>query len=330
MDKIIYKAFVVREVNDGYLGSIEEKDISLLPPGEVLIKVEYSSLNYKDALSATGSKGVTKNYPHTPGIDAAGVVAGCSDDSFIIGDKVIVTGYDLGMNTSGGYQEYIRVPSSWVVKCPEELSLKEAMMYGTAGFTAALSVYKLLGGRVKPDDGKVLVTGATGGVGSIAVAILGKLGYSVTGVTGKPDKKQMLMDLGAEDTISREDADDKSGRPLLKSLWAGVIDTVGGNILSTAIKSTKYNGVVTSCGNAMSPKLDLSVFPFILRGVSLLGVDSVQCPMELRKEIWQLLATDWKVDLSSSTQEISLVELNEKIEMILKGGVAGRYLVKIG
>ena len=330
MDTIIYKAFVVREVNDGYLGSIEEKDISLLPPGEVLIKVEYSSLNYKDALSATGSKGVTKNYPHTPGIDAAGVVAGCSDDSFIIGDKVIVTGYDLGMNTSGGYQGYIRVPSSWVVKCPEELSLKEAMMYGTAGFTAALSVYKLLGGRVKPSDGKVLVTGATGGVGSIAVAILGKLGYSVTGVTGKPDKKQMLMDLGAEDTISREDADDKSGRPLLKSLWAGVIDTVGGNILSTAIKSTKYNGVVTSCGNAMSPKLDLSVFPFILRGVSLLGVDSVQCPMELRKEIWQLLATDWKVDLSSSTQEISLVELNEKIEMILKGGVAGRYLVKIG
>lgn len=234
------------------------------------------------------------------------------------------------MNTSGGFQEYISVPSSWVVKRPEGLSLKEAMMYGTAGFTAALSVYKLLGGRVKPSDGKVLVTGATGGVGSIAVAILGKLGYSVTGVTGKPDKKQMLIDLGAEDTISREEADDKSGRPLLKSLWAGVIDTVGGNILATAIKSTKYNGVVTSCGNAMSPKLDLNVFPFILKGVSLLGVDSVQCPMDLRKEIWQLLATDWKVDLSSSTQEISLIELKDKIEMILKGGVAGRYLVKIG
>lgn len=325
-----YKALVVKEVEDKkFQREIVEKHISELPEGEVLIEVKYSSLNYKDALSASGNKGVTRNYPHTPGIDAAGIVRENSDGNFAVGEKVLVTGYDLGMNTSGGFQQYIRVPAHWVVKLPENLDLKEAMMYGTAGFTAALSVYKLVSAGIKPEQGKILVTGSTGGVGSIAVAILAKLGYEVVGVTGKPDKKDMLLKLGAKDIILREEADDNSGRALLKGKWAGVIDTVGGNILATAIKSTEYGGVVTCCGNAASPELPTSVFPFILRGVSLLGVDSVQCPMDLRLKIWKLLSSDWKIDLSSSTEEVSLEGLNEKIDVILQGKLAGRVIVNL-
>lgn len=326
-----YKAMVVHEhENSTYSREIVDKEISSLPDGDILINVKYSSLNYKDALSATGNKGVTRNYPHTPGIDAAGIVVHSINDNFKIGDSVLVTGYDLGMNTPGGYGQYISVPSDWVVKLPESLSLNESMIYGTAGFTAALSVYKLIASGITPSDGDILVTGATGGVGSIAVGILNKLGYSVIASTGKDEAKHMLLEMGAKDIILREELDDTSGKTLLKGRWAGVIDTVGGNILSTALKSTKYGGSVTSCGNVASSELSTTVYPFILRGISILGVDSVKCPMELRLKLWNLLSNDWKpANLALYVQEVSLMDLNTKIQSILEGKLIGRTIVNL-
>lgn len=326
-----YKAMVVHEhENNTFSREIADKKISSLPEGDILINVKYSSLNYKDALSALGNKGVTRNYPHTPGIDAAGIVVHSINENFRIGDAVLVTGYDLGMNTPGGYGQYIRVPADWVVKLPESLSLIESMIYGTAGFTAALSIYKLIASGITPSDGDILVTGATGGVGSIGVMILNKLGYSIIAATGKADAKNMLLEIGAKDIILREELDDKSGRTLLKGRWAGVIDTVGGNILATALKSTKYGGSVTSCGNVASPEFSTTVYPFILRGISILGVDSVQCPMELRLKLWNLLSNEWKPDnLTLKVQEVSLMDLDTKIQSIFEGKLVGRTIVNL-
>ena len=233
-----FRALVVEETDKNkFSRTIKERLIDELPEGDVLIRVQYSSLNYKDALSATGNRGVTKNYPHTPGVDASGVVEESSAGNLNPGDKVIVTGFDLGANTSGGYGEYIRVPAEWVVPLPERLTLRESMVFGTAGFTAALSVFKMEQFGVRPDMGEVLVTGATGGVGSVAAGILASAGYHVVASTGKAGEKQFLLDLGVKEVISREDAMDESGRPMLKARWAGVVDTVGGEILATAIKS---------------------------------------------------------------------------------------------
>lgn len=331
MSTTTFKTLIITEnQNNQFSREIVNKEIAALPEGEVLINVKYSSLNYKDALSSSGNKGVTRKYPHTPGIDAAGIVVESSNENFHAGDQVLVTGYDLGMNTSGGYGQYIRVPADWIVALPNNLSLKESMIYGTAGFTAALSVYKLVHGGVKPSDGNILVTGATGGVGSIAVGILSKLGYRVIAATGKSDAKDMLLKTGAKDIILREELDDKSERILLKGNWAGVIDTVGGNILATALKSTNYGGSVTCCGNVASPELLTSVYPFILRGITLHGVDSVMCPMKLRLELWSLLANEWKPhNLEQNVEEISLIGLNEKIDLILQGKLQGRTIVNL-
>jgi acrylyl-CoA reductase (NADPH) len=326
-----FKAMIVSETADKrFIREVKEKALSQLPLNEVLIEVKYSSLNYKDALSATGNKGVTRNYPHTPGIDAAGVVAESSNLAFEAGDEVIVTGFDLGMNTSGGFGRYIRVPAAWVLRLPGNLTLRESMAYGTAGFTAALCVLKLQTHGLAKDSGEVLITGATGGVGSIAVGILAKAGFHVVAATGKAEEKDFLIRLGAEQVISRAEADDRSARPMLKGRWAGVVDTVGGNILATAIKSTKDQGCVTCCGNAMSADLAVSVYPFILRGVSLLGVNSVDVPIGDRLLAWQKLAQDWKLDLSSDlVSECALAELSPKIEQILKGGIRGRVVVNL-
>jgi acrylyl-CoA reductase (NADPH) len=326
-----FKAMLVTETeNKEFQRELITKQIKDLPEGDVLINVKYSSLNYKDALSATGNKGVTRNYPHTPGIDAAGIVVQSSYENFKANDKVLVTGYALGMSTSGGYAEYIRVPAEWIVKLPENLSLRESMIYGTAGFTAALSVYKLVNSGVKPSDGDILVTGATGGVGSTALSILSKLGYNVIAATGKASEKEMLLAIGATDVVPRIDIDDNSGKALLKSRWAGVIDTVGGNILATAIKSTNYGGSVTTCGNVASDEFKSSVYPFILKGVTLFGIDSVNCPMDIRLVIWNKLSSDWKIDnLDANVDEVSLEGLIEKIDMILKGHHKGRTIVNI-
>lgn len=329
--KETFKALIVREQSDGsFQRSIESMEASSLPEGEVIIKVEYSSLNYKDALSSTGNRGVTRKYPHTPGIDAAGVVISDISGKFQPGQQVLVTGFDLGMNTHGGFGEYIRVPSAWVVLLPESLSMEEGMIYGTAGFTAALSVNKLVNYGIKPEDGPILVTGATGGVGSVAVSILHKLGYSVTALTGKAQAKDMLVKSGASEIISREELLENAHKALLKEQWAGVIDTVGGNILEAAIKSTKYSGCVTCCGNVASPSLAITVYPFILRGVALLGVDSVECPMQIRTEIWQRLAGQWKPEnLESNSREISLPEISENVDLMLKGQLKGRTVINL-
>jgi len=326
-----FKAMIVHEKDGKFIRSIGEKSIDELSKGDVLIRVKYSSLNYKDALSATGNKGVTRKYPHTPGIDAAGIVEGSFDNKFKPGDEVIVTGFDLGMNTSGGYGQFIRVPSDWVVKLPAGITLLESMIYGTAGFTAGLSLARLETNGLKPSKDEILVTGSTGGVGSLAVAILTKAGYNVTAVTGKSDRENYLRTLGAKIILTRENVDDNSGKSLLPARWGGVIDTVGGNILATAIKSTKYNCGVAACGLTQSPLLNTWVYPFILRGVNLLGIDSAHCEMELRLKIWNRLAKEWKPDsLNLIKQECSLEELNHKIDMILQGNITGRVIVKIG
>lgn len=325
-----FKAMVVSEtVEKKFVREITQKALSELPGGELIVEVKYSSLNYKDALSASGNKGVTRKYPHTPGIDAAGVVVDSTTKAFGAGEEVIVMGFDLGMNTSGGFGQYISVPSGWAVKLPHGLSLRDSMGYGTAGLTAALCILRLMAGGLNKDAGEVLVTGATGGVGSIAVAILAKLGFTVVAATGKADEKEFLTRLGAKEIISREEANDTSGRPLQKGRWAGVVDTVGGNILATALKTAKYGGLVAACGNAMSADLNVNVFPFILRGVSLLGVDSVEIPMRARQMAWNKLAGDWSVDLSRIVKEVSLEALDAEIDKILKGGVRGRVVVDL-
>jgi acrylyl-CoA reductase (NADPH) len=325
-----FKAMVVSETADQkFIREIKHKELSDLPAGELLIEVKYSSLNYKDALSASGNKGVTRKYPHTPGIDAAGIVVTSSTSQFGAGDQVIVTGFDLGVNTSGGFGQYISVPTAWAVKLPQGLTLKESMGYGTAGLTAALCILRLMAFGLTKDSGEVLVTGATGGVGSVAVGILAKLGFNVVAATGKTEEKDFLERLGAKTIISREEANDASGRPLQKGRWAGTVDTVGGSILATAIKTTKYGGLVAACGNAMSADLAVSVYPFILRGVSLLGVDSVEIPMTTRLRTWQKLAQDWKLDLSGLVSECALAELSPKIDLILKGGIRGRVVVDL-
>ncbi len=327
-----FKAMLVTEEPDKtFTRTITQKTLDELPAGDVLIRVSYSSLNYKDALSATGNKGVTRKYPHTPGIDAAGVVEQSQVDAFAPGEEVLVTGYDLGMNTSGGFSEYIRVPADWVVKLPADLSLRESMIYGTAGFTAALSCRKLIQNGVKPENGPVLVTGATGGVGSVAVGILARSGYQVIAATTKPEEAQYLKKLGAEEIIPVSEVDDASGRPMLKPRWAGAVDTVSGNVLTTAIKATQYGGTVTCCGNIISGEFSSSIYPFILNGVSLIGVDSVNCPTAERLLVWQKMATEWKLDaLEAMTTELPNLEaLDEHINMILKGKNKGRVIVKI-
>ncbi len=313
-----------------FVRSIASRPLSALPEGSLLIRVHYSSLNYKDALSATGKPGVTKAYPHTPGIDAAGVVVECSDGVFRAGDEVLVTGFDLGMNTDGGFAQYIRIPSQWAVKLPAGLSLRESMILGTAGFTAALSLWKLVAAGVRPDAGDVLVTGATGGVGSLAVAILDRAGYRVVAATGKADEVDFLTHLGAAEIIGRAAVTEGGDRPLGKERWAAVVDCVGGEMLAAAIKSTRYGGAVTCCGLVGSAELPINVFPFILRGVSLLGVDSVQCPMETRLSVWSKLAADWKPGhLAETATECTLETLEEKIQLILKGALRGRVLVNL-
>ena len=308
---------------------IETVDETLLPDYEVLIEVHYSSLNYKDALSASGNKGVSRNYPHTPGIDVAGIVKESQSDRWHPGDRVIVTGYDLGMNTFGGFSEYVRVPGNWIVACPEALSLREAMCYGTAGFTAALSVEKIVS-NVVPEAGEVLVTGATGGVGTVAVAILSKLGYNVVAATGKATSIAFLQSIGAKSVITRDEIDDQTGKAMLKSRWAGVIDTAGGNILSTAIKTTQYQGHITCCGNVSSHEFSSSVYPFILKGVTLHGIDSVACPSEQRLKIWNLLSDEWSIPgLYHAVHEVSLEEVPEQLDLMLKGKHIGRTIVSL-
>ena len=326
-----FNALVVRETPDGnFTRQIETRGLADLPDGDLLIRVRYSSLNYKDALSAAGVKGVTRNYPHTPGIDAAGEVVESAVPEFSPGDEVVVIGFDLGMNTAGGFGEYIRVPAGWAAPLPDGLSLRESMAYGTAGFTAAMCVSKLEAHGIDPDDGEILVTGATGGVGSFAVGLLAGLGYAVWAQTGKPEQAEYLTALGAAGVLTREEAVDETGRALLNGRWAGVVDTLGGEYLATALKATRYGGAVAASGNAASPKLETTVFPFILRGVTLYGVDSVAYPIERKRALWERLAGEWKLPgLDRIGREVPLAELDPEIDRILAGGQVGRVVIKL-
>lgn len=326
-----FRALVVRKHVDGTCTrAIEERQVGDLPAGTVLVRVLYSSLNYKDALSGSGNTGVSKYYPHTPGIDAAGVVAYSTDSAFKEGDEVLCTGYDLGMNTSGGLAQYIRVPAEWLVRKPESLSFLETMQLGTAGYTAALSVLTLQDNGVRPDKGEVLVSGATGGVGSIAVHLLSQLGYRVIALTSKAHAKPYLNDLGASGIESPPQFLANKDRLLLSARWAGVIDTVGGDILATAVKSTRFDGVVAICGNAASHEIALNVYPFILRGVHLIGIYSADTPMDKRLRVWEKLAGEWKLPkIAQLSRVIPLGQVSTEMDAMLAGQGKGRVVVDV-
>jgi len=328
MSQQSFNALVVTEIAPKqFTRAIVKRHIDDLPPGEVLVRVHYSSLNFKDALSATGNPGVTRSFPHTPGIDAVGVVESSECDAVKVGDEVIVTSYDLGMNTSGGLGQYVRVPAAWVVPLPAGLTMAQSMSYGTAGLTAAMMVNALIQQGVKTDNGEVLVTGATGGVGSVAVAILSQLGYRVCAVTGKADQSDYLQQLGAQSVISRELLTENK-RPMLKERWAGVVDVVGGEILAAAIKSTKYSGTVTCSGMVGDISFTTSIFPFILRGVKLIGIDSVECDMTTRLDVWSKMAQQFKpTGLDNLTTEIKLEQVETQLMAMLAGKSLGRVIV---
>jgi len=327
-----FNALVIREKNSGeFVRSVEERRLDDLPAGDVLIHVEYSSLNYKDALSANGNKGVTRKYPHTPGIDAAGIVEECETDAFAEGDHVIVHGYDLGMNTSGGFGEYIRVPSKWVVPLPAGLSTREAMCVGTAGFTAALSVSAIFDAGIHPPNSPVVVTGASGGVGCTAVRLLAMMDFEVTAATGKLNETDNLKAIGASTVIDRDSLIVDPERHLLKGMWAAGIDTLGGAYLDAILRGLELHGILAACGNAASPVLNTNVYPFILRGIRLQGIDSANTSIELRKAIWQRLGNEWKLSgLELFNRECTLPELNSHIEDMLGGAGRGRLIVRCG
>ena len=325
-----YNAFVVDEIEDQFKSSIKSLPLPELQDGFVLIDVLYSSLNYKDALSASGNKGVTKSYPFTPGIDAVGRIRQSKDNNLKEGDEVIVTGYDLGMNTNGGFGEIIHVPSGWVVPLPDNLSMEEAISFGTAGITAAASVDAVLS-KIDAPEFPVAVSGATGGVGSIAVGLLSKLGIDVTAITGKENSSQFLKDLGAKNIIIRDDFCSEKIRPLDKTKFSAGVDTVGGEILSRIISQVDRHGVITCCGNVNSIKLETTVFPFILRGIALQGIDSAESPISYKKYLWDKIASEWQIGYSkSSIKIIKLNELAPEIDKILLGNQQGRVVVKHG
>ncbi len=322
---------VTKDAHGNVAGRMATRRLEELPGGEVLIRVSYSSLNYKDAMAAKGHPGVNKVFPHIPGVDAAGTVAHSGVYEFVEGDPVLVTGFDMGSNRWGSYAEYVRVPQEWVVPLPEGLSLRESMMLGTAGFTAGLCIGALQTHGIAPQRGDVVVTGASGGVGSVAVAILAKLGYHVVAVTGKASAHEYLRSLGAAEVVGRESVDDRSGKPLLSGRWTGAVDTVGGTILASVLRATRHDGCVAACGMAASTELPINVYPFILRAVTLAGVDAAWCPLPLRHETWSLLAGEWKLDrLSQFARFIDLEELPCKIDEILAGRITGRVAVTVG
>ncbi len=331
MEDMEFQALLIEEQKDEkkFIRNLVRRKISDLPEGELLVRVRYSSLNYKDALSASGNKGVTKRYPHTPGIDCSGVVENSGVEEFGVGDEVIVSCFDLGMNTSGGFGQYIRVPAAWAVKLPTQLTMRQSMIYGTAGFTAAQCVDRIVRHGVRPKDGPVLVTGATGGVGCIAVAILAKLGFHVSAATGK-EAGEFLSRIGAAELIDRQKIGLNTKRAMLRERWAAVVDTVGGHYLETAIKTTKYDGIVTCCGNVASADIALTVYPFILRGVTLAGIDSAITPKERRQQIWKKISQEWRLDfLDELSCEVCLADLSVTIDTMLAGGLKGRVVVNL-
>ncbi|MEE2762365.1 MAG: YhdH/YhfP family quinone oxidoreductase [Pseudomonadota bacterium] len=322
-----YKAWRVEEQDGAYVGREQTLNTADLPDGEVLIRVSHSSLNYKDALSASGNKGVTRSYPHTPGVDAAGEVVESAVADFTPGSQVIVTGFDLGMNTDGGFGEFIRVPAAWCVPMPAGWNARTAMIYGTAGLTAGLCVQKLLTMGAAPEQGPVAVSGASGAVGSVAVELLAKLGFDVVAISGKAEHEAELKRLGANDVVGR-DALAESKKPLVKPVFANAVDTVGGNPLAELLKQIQPGGSVACCGLVAGPQLPTTVLPFILRGVNLLGVDSVEIPLADKRQVWGKLSQDWACKATeASARDIGRGELDSALKAFLEGASAGKIVL---
>ena len=324
-----YKAYLIEQKDDQFSGSIKELDAPSIESGHLLISVHYSSLNYKDALASTGVKGVAKEYPFVPGIDVVGTVLESADERFSEGDIVVATGYKIGMAVHGGFGEIVHLPADWVLHLPENMEMFDAMSIGTAGITAAACVKKIIDSGIS-NDLPVLVSGATGGVGSVAVNILSKLGYEVHAITGKTKEDQTLLDMGATKIIQRADYMQEPARALDKALYAGAVDTVGGDMLAKMISMISNEGAISCCGNVGGMKFTSSVFPFILRGVSLIGIDSAESPIELKQELWRLLSSEWELDLRSQTKEINLETIGEEVNKILQGQQVGRIVIKHG
>ncbi len=326
----MFNALVLNKIEDQKAtGAIEEIDISRLPEGDVLVNIHYSTLNYKDSLALTSSSPIIKKFPMVPGIDFSGIVEESSNDNFKIGDKVVLNGFGVGENYWGGMSQKARVNSNWLVKVPENFTLKQAMAIGTAGYTAMLCVLALEKNRITPDKGEVLVTGATGGVGSVAIALLKKLGYEVCASSGRTEHSEYLKSLGAQRIINRADLSEK-GRALSKEIWAGAIDSVGSFTLANICASIKYGGTVAACGLAQGFDFPATVMPFILRGITLAGVDSVYCPLKDRTKAWQRLATDLDISqLDKMTSVISLNKVMDSAHDMLKGKSYGRIIIDV-
>jgi acrylyl-CoA reductase (NADPH) len=325
-----FRCFVVDQVAQEVHGQVEERSLAELPEGEVLIRVSHSSLNYKDAMAATGHRGIVKTFPHVPGIDAAGTVVDSSDPAFHRGDEVITTGRERGVERWGGWSEYLRVPAAWVQPVPEGLTRREAMVLGTAGFTAAQCVAAIVEHDITPERGEIVVTGATGGVGILAIKILARLGYRAVAVSGKESHREWLMEHGAARVVSRQEFVDASPRPLLSAQWAGGVDTVGGQTLTTVIRGMQHRGCVAACGVVGGAELPLTVYPFILRGVTLAGIDSAWCPDDRRKEIWRRLGDEWKPDdLEGLARDVALADVDTAVQSMLAGGTSGRTVVTL-
>ncbi|WP_174732632.1 NADPH:quinone oxidoreductase family protein [Mesobacillus harenae] len=326
-----FKAFVVNKTEDDFSAEVRHLNEEDLPEGDVLIDVAYSSVNFKDGLASIPNGKIVRSYPFVPGIDMAGTVAESKDSRFQKGDKIIATSYEIGVSHYGGYSEMARLSGDWIVPLPNGLSLKEAMVLGTAGFTAGLSIHRLEENGLTPDKGKVLVTGATGGVGSVAVSMLAKRGYHVVASTGKAEEHEYLHKIGASEVISREELSGAKLKALDKQLWAAAVDPVGGNTLATILSQLDYNGSVAVSGLTGGTDVPATVFPFILRGVNVLGIDSVYCPMETRKILWERMSSDLKPEglINHIMNEITLEKLPSVLAAILKGESRGRTVVKL-
>ena len=325
-----FRQFVVQRDGDGLVRNCKSVSQTDLPEGDVTIRTDYSSLNFKDALCCEGHPGVVKSLPQVPGIDCVGTIVESTSENWKVGDQVIVGHADFGTSSPGGWSEFVRVPENWLTRLPDSLSAEEAITLGTAGFTAAGCVEALIRNGLNPENGEIVVTGATGGVGILAVKLLAKLGYRVIASTGKPDRAQWLLDHGAAEINSREAVVDQSNRPLLTGKWAGAVDTVGGQTLGTVIRSTKVGGVVSACGVVAGHELPLTVYPFILRGVTLCGIDSANTPPLERRHLWAQLAGPWRLDdVLSLAKFVNLDQIEDEVQAILKGNVVGRVVLKL-
>ena len=325
-----FKAYRTFQENNGIASRFVEMTVDDLDPGDVVVRTKYSTINYKDALSYNGAGKIMRKYPTNAGIDMAGTVESSSDARWKRGDKVIVHAYDMGVAHDGGYSERVRVPADWVVRRPESMTAFDAMTLGTAGFTAAQAIMLMEHNGLKPENGPVAVTGATGGVGSVAIEILAKTGYEVVAITGKKEEAGYLKSLGAKEVMLRQSIDLSKIRPLDKSTWAGAVDNLGGDLLAWLLSTMKIGGAVGAVGLAADMKLNTTVAPFILRGVALLGADSANCPMSLRQKIWNKLAVEWRPDqVHDQVRTIDFDDLPTHFDPYLKGMVRGRTVVRI-